>query len=71
MRLFWADYEDFQTDENYTYDANSNRTNTGYSTGDNNQLLSDGTFDYEYDAEGPAGWHGRNRARVPLAPPAK
>jgi RHS repeat-associated protein len=25
---------------------------TGYVTGDNNQLLSDGTYDYEYDAEG-------------------
>jgi len=38
--------------ESYTYDANGNRTNTGYSTGPNNQLLSDGTFNYTYDAEG-------------------
>jgi hypothetical protein len=25
---------------------------TGYATGDNNLVLSDGTYDYEYDAEG-------------------
>jgi RHS repeat-associated protein len=43
---------DFQTDEDYTYDANGNRTNTGYETGFNNQLLNDGTYSYEYDAEG-------------------
>jgi RHS repeat-associated protein len=39
-------------DESFTYDANGNRTNTGYSTGGNNQLLSDGTYNYQYDAEG-------------------
>jgi RHS repeat-associated protein len=33
-------------------DATGNRTNTGYTTGDNNQLLDDGTYDYEYDDEG-------------------
>ena len=27
----------------YTYDQNGNRTTTGYSTGDDNQLQSDGT----------------------------
>jgi RHS repeat-associated protein len=42
----------FQTDEAYSFDANGNRTNTGYSTGGNNQLLSDGTYSYEYDGEG-------------------
>lgn len=42
----------YQTDETYTYDATGNRTMTGYSTGGNNRLLSDGTYDYEYDAEG-------------------
>ena len=36
----------------YTYDANGNRTMTGYSTGPNNELLSDGTYNYTYDAEG-------------------
>jgi RHS repeat-associated protein len=39
-------------DEFYTYDANGNRTNPGYITGDHNRLLSDGTYDYEHDAEG-------------------
>ena len=38
--------------EAYSYTKNGNRTNTGYSTGTNNQLLSDGTFDYQYDGEG-------------------
>ena len=50
-QLAGADY-DYQADEAYTYDANGNRTNTGYTTGTNNQLLSDGTYNYEYDAEG-------------------
>jgi RHS repeat-associated protein len=40
------------SDENYAYDANGNRTGGGYSTGDNNQLLSDGTYNYTYDDEG-------------------
>ena len=38
--------------ESYAYDANGNRTNTGYSTGANNELLCDGTYHYQYDAEG-------------------
>jgi RHS repeat-associated protein len=42
----------YQNDESYSYDATGNRTNTGYTTGDNNQLLDDGTYDYEYDDEG-------------------
>ena len=46
-----ADY-DYQEDESYSYDDNGNRTNDGYVTGENNQLLSDGTYNYEYDAEG-------------------
>jgi RHS repeat-associated protein len=41
-----------QTDEAYSYDANGNRTNSGSSTGTNNQLLTDGTYNYEYDGEG-------------------
>jgi RHS repeat-associated protein len=41
-----------QNDESYSYDDNGNRTNSGYVTGENNQLLSDGTYNYEYDAEG-------------------
>jgi YD repeat-containing protein len=42
----------YQANESYSYDANGNRTNTGYQTGTNNRLLSDGVFTYEYDAEG-------------------
>src|SRR5262249_26854872 len=36
----------------YTYDANGNRTMTGYQTGTGNQMTSDGTWTYSYDAEG-------------------
>ncbi len=44
-------------DETYGFDANGNRTasslhGTAYETGDANRLLSDGTFNYTYDAEG-------------------
>ncbi|WP_425619120.1 RHS repeat-associated core domain-containing protein [Anatilimnocola sp. NA78] len=39
------------TDETYDYDANGNR-DTGYTTGTNNQLQSDGTYNYTYDNEG-------------------
>ena len=41
-----------QTDEAYSYDANGNRTSGGTVTGVNNQLLSDGTYSYQYDNEG-------------------
>lgn len=41
-----------QSNESYTYDQNGNRTNSGYSTSGNNRLVSDGTYNYEYDAEG-------------------
>lgn len=50
-QLTGADHT-YQTDESYTYDANGNRTMTGYTTGDNNQLTNDGTYSYEYDDEG-------------------
>jgi RHS repeat-associated protein len=43
---------DFGTDETYSYDLNGNRTLDGYLTGPGNRLLSDGRFDYVYDAEG-------------------
>jgi len=39
-------------DEGYIYDANGNRTNVGYQTGLDNQLLSDGIYNYTYDDEG-------------------
>jgi RHS repeat-associated protein len=38
--------------ESYSYDANGNRTMTGYSTGTGNRLSSDGTYNYTYDNEG-------------------
>ena len=50
-QLTGADY-DYQTDKTYTYDANGNRTNTGYTTDDANQLTCDGTYTYQYDSEG-------------------
>jgi len=41
------------TSESYAFDATGNRTGGSYATpGPNNQLLSDGTFNYEHDAEG-------------------
>jgi RHS repeat-associated protein len=51
-QLVSADY-DYQSDESYSYDGTGNRTNAGYVTGTNNQLLSDGTYNYDvYDGEG-------------------
>ena len=42
--------------ESYTYDASGNRLTSGTSSastvGGNNQLLSDGTYDYQYDNQG-------------------
>ncbi|MCA9135403.1 MAG: DUF4595 domain-containing protein [Planctomycetales bacterium] len=48
---------DVRGDESYTYDANGNRIEShlhgdGYVTGAANRLLSDGTYNYEYDNEG-------------------
>src|SRR5262249_42997262 len=37
---------------NYSYDANGNRTMTGYQTGTGNRLTNDGTWTYTYDSEG-------------------
>ncbi|MEW4451991.1 RHS repeat-associated core domain-containing protein [Bremerella sp. JC817] len=51
-QLTGADRTGTTGDESYTYDENGNRTGGGYSTGDNNQLLSDGAFNYTYDDEG-------------------
>lgn len=38
--------------ESYTLDANGNRTNNGFQVGTNNQLTTDGTFNYQFDQEG-------------------
>ncbi len=35
-----------------TYDADGNRTNTGYATTTGNELTTDGTWNYSYDAAG-------------------
>jgi RHS repeat-associated protein len=62
-------------DESHTYDDSGNRTNTGYTTGDHNRLTADGTYTYQYDANGNRtvrtevsdgtlteyGWDHRNR----------
>jgi hypothetical protein len=32
--------------QTYSYDPNGNRNSTGYVTGPNNELLSDGTYNY-------------------------
>ena len=50
-QLLNAEY-DYQDDENYNYDDNGNRINDGYIIGENNQVLSDGIYNYEYDREG-------------------
>ena len=47
-QLIDADHS-YQGDEDYSYDDNGNRTNAGYSTGENNQLDSDGVYNYQYD----------------------
>jgi RHS repeat-associated protein len=51
-QLTTADHAAGRTDEAYSFDANGNRTNSGYSTGTGNRLLSDGTYNYLYDKEG-------------------
>lgn len=39
-------------DERYQYDANGTRTNAGIVVGARNEILSDGVYDYTYDAQG-------------------
>ncbi len=55
-QLIGADYSNGSiSDETYTYDENGNRVTANgdtYTTGDNNELTSDGTWSYTYDAEG-------------------
>ena len=48
-QLVEVGYNAFQPNEVYEYDANGNRK--AFETGKNNQLLSDGVFDYKYDDE--------------------
>ena len=51
-QLTSAGYQDSQGNESYSYDTNGNRTNSDYVTGPNNELLYDGTYNYQHDAEG-------------------
>ncbi|WP_449416146.1 RHS repeat domain-containing protein [Phormidium nigroviride] len=52
-QLTVADYSSSdRADEGFSYDGNGNRTNSGYQTGTNNRLQSDGKFNYAYDDEG-------------------
>jgi len=39
-------------DESYSFDANGNRNSSGYTVGTNNQIWTDGTYNYTYDDEG-------------------
>jgi len=41
-----------QTDEEFPWDENGNHAAENFEIGPNNKILSDGTFDYEFDAEG-------------------
>ncbi len=50
-QLLAADHASM-TDESYEYDANGNRIMSGYDVDPNNQLYSDGTYNYTYDDEG-------------------
>ena len=57
LRVADRDVADVRGDEAYEFDANKNRVSshthgTGYATGPANELLSDGTYDYQYDKEG-------------------
>ncbi len=54
----------FQTDEANSYDVNGNRTNTGFTTGADNRITSDGVFNYTYDNEG----NRLTRTRISGAP---
>ncbi|HQU42897.1 MAG: hypothetical protein B7Z73_02465, partial [Planctomycetia bacterium 21-64-5] len=38
--------------ESFSYDLNGNRNSSGYSTGSDNLITSDGTFNYQHDADG-------------------
>jgi len=51
-------------DELYSFDLNGNRTMTGFTTGQNNQMAGDGVFTYEYDDDG----HRTKRTRVSTDP---
>jgi len=51
-QLTTATYNGFQSNENYGYDSNGNRSTNNFKVGLNNRLTNDGTFSYTYDNEG-------------------
>jgi RHS repeat-associated protein len=51
-RLTTASGSALPASESYTYDANGNRTGASIATGTNNQIATDGTYNYAYDADG-------------------
>ena len=51
-QLLSAVYSNGQAAEQCSYDANGNCTGKGYVIGKGNELLSDGTFNYQYDKDG-------------------
>ena len=50
--LYDHDSDEFEANDNYTYDENGNRTGTDYTTTAGNRLTNDGTYAYDYDDEG-------------------
>ena len=64
-QLTGVQYTGAQAAESYSYDANGNRSaSSGYTTGTDNELLSDGTYSYTYDADG----NMTSRTRISSAP---
>jgi RHS repeat-associated protein len=47
-----ASYTGSQPSESYSWDANGNPSGSGYVIGPDNELLSDGTYNYTYNADG-------------------
>lgn len=50
-QLVLADHAS-RNDESFSYDLNGNRTNSGYAHAINNQVTTDGKFEYTYDKNG-------------------
>ena len=68
-QLRGAQYTNFAnapSNESYSFDANGNQTSNGQQVGTDNQLQSDGTFTYSYDAEGNC----TTRTRISSSPAA-
>ncbi len=59
-----SNFKNAPADENYTFDANGNQTRNGQQVGTDNELQSDGTYFYTYDADGNC----TSRTRMCYAP---